>query len=124
MGRLRRGGDPFLVSEELALLAPAQRDAARTTTLGTGELMAAALDRGAETLLVGIGEDRDRWRNLELISGIARDFNLRVIAEGIEDARQRERLLELRCECGQGEIFSMPVDATAASELLRVDLML
>jgi PAS domain S-box-containing protein/diguanylate cyclase (GGDEF)-like protein len=86
--------------------------------------------RGASTLkidhslVVGIGEDNDRWRNLELISGIAREFNLRLIAEGIEDSRQLERLLELQCECGQGEIFSMPVDAASAAELLRVDLML
>jgi glycerate kinase len=39
----------------LALLPEARRDAAATTTLGTGELMLAALGLGAETLLVGIG---------------------------------------------------------------------
>jgi glycerate kinase len=39
----------------LALVPEAQRDAAAATTLGTGELMLAALGLGAETLLVGIG---------------------------------------------------------------------
>ncbi len=39
----------------LALLAEDQRDPGLTTSLGTGELMRAALDLGAETLLVGIG---------------------------------------------------------------------
>ena len=97
---------------------------------GSVVLLNEAGTRGVSTLkidhsmLVGIGQDRDRWRNLELISGIARDLDLRVIAEGIEDSSQLERLLELSCECGQGEIFSMPVDAAAAAELLRVDLML
>ena len=39
----------------LALLDDAERDATATTTLGTGELMRAALDRGGERLIIGIG---------------------------------------------------------------------
>jgi glycerate kinase len=39
----------------LALLAESERDAAATTTLGTGELMRQALDLGATKLIVGIG---------------------------------------------------------------------
>jgi len=39
----------------LSLLPPALRDPMATTSLGTGELMRAALDLGAETLVVGIG---------------------------------------------------------------------
>jgi glycerate kinase len=39
----------------LALLAPAERDPLRTTTLGTGELMAAALGSSIRRLVVGIG---------------------------------------------------------------------
>ncbi|MBP9603156.1 MAG: glycerate kinase [Chromatiaceae bacterium] len=39
----------------LALLMEAERDPRLATSLGTGELMRAALDLGAETLVVGIG---------------------------------------------------------------------
>ena len=39
----------------LALLMEAERDPRLATSLGTGELMRAALDLGAETLMVGIG---------------------------------------------------------------------
>lgn len=39
----------------LALLDPKRRDPLRTTTFGTGELIRAALDAGAERLVVGIG---------------------------------------------------------------------
>jgi glycerate 2-kinase len=39
----------------LSLLAPAERDARVTTTLGTGELIADALESGIRTLLVGVG---------------------------------------------------------------------
>ncbi len=39
----------------LALVLPDQRDATRTTTFGTGMLIKAALDAGAERILMGIG---------------------------------------------------------------------
>lgn len=39
----------------LALLAPDQRDATATSTFGTGQLIAAALDAGARRILLGIG---------------------------------------------------------------------
>ena len=39
----------------IALLAPAERDAARTTTYGTGELLRAALAAGYRRLVVGVG---------------------------------------------------------------------
>ncbi len=39
----------------LAILGPDKHDPTATTTLGTGELIKAALDRGAKHLLVGIG---------------------------------------------------------------------
>ncbi|WNG45204.1 glycerate kinase [Archangium minus] len=39
----------------LSLLTPDQRDPRRTTTLGTGELIRQALDRGCERLILGLG---------------------------------------------------------------------
>ena len=39
----------------LPLVPEDQRDPSRTTTYGTGQLIKAALDRGAETIIVGIG---------------------------------------------------------------------
>ncbi len=39
----------------LALVPPGRRDATRTTTMGTGELIAAALDQGVARIGVGIG---------------------------------------------------------------------
>lgn len=39
----------------LSLLAPNERDPRRTSTAGTGELIRAALDRGCERLIVGLG---------------------------------------------------------------------
>ena len=39
----------------LALVPPGERDARRATTYGVGELVRAALDRGARALIVGVG---------------------------------------------------------------------
>jgi EAL domain-containing protein (putative c-di-GMP-specific phosphodiesterase class I) len=46
-------------------------------------------------------------------------MNLKAIAEGIETARQAERLLELGCELGQGFYFSQPLEAKAAQQFMR-----
>ena len=46
-------------------------------------------------------------------------MNLKVIAEGIESVKQLERLRELGCELGQGYLFSQPVAADGAEQLLR-----
>jgi diguanylate cyclase (GGDEF)-like protein/PAS domain S-box-containing protein len=56
---------------------------------------------------------------VELITGLARKMNLKAIAEGIETARQMEKLLELGCQYGQGHYFSQAMDAKAAQEFVR-----
>ena len=56
---------------------------------------------------------------VELIITLAHKMNLKVIAEGIENIRQAERLLKLGCEYGQGYYFSQPLDAQAAQEFMR-----
>ena len=50
---------------------------------------------------------------------LAHALQMTVVAEGIEEEDQLRRLRELGCEFGQGYIFSPPVDAEAATELLR-----
>jgi diguanylate cyclase (GGDEF)-like protein len=56
---------------------------------------------------------------VELITALAHKMNLKVIAEGIENARQVERLLALGCEYGQGYYFSAPLEANAVVQFMR-----
>jgi EAL domain-containing protein (putative c-di-GMP-specific phosphodiesterase class I) len=49
-------------------------------------------------------------------------MGLRVIAEGIETARQFERLLELGCDFGQGYYFSQPLDGKAAMQFMSTQV--
>ena len=63
--------------------------------------------------------DRAASDIVELITAMAHKMNLKAIAEGIETARQLERLLELGCEFGQGYYFSQPMEAKAAQQFMR-----
>jgi diguanylate cyclase (GGDEF)-like protein/PAS domain S-box-containing protein len=72
------------------------------------------------SLVRGMQADRAAADIVESIIMLARKLNLRVIAEGIETARQADRLRELGCNSGQGYYFSQPLDANAAQEFLRL----
>lgn len=64
----------------------------------------------------------DRSSNVEMVRTIvalAHAVEMDVVAEGIETLSQLEKLQELGCELGQGYFFSPPLDARAASQLLR-----
>jgi EAL domain-containing protein (putative c-di-GMP-specific phosphodiesterase class I) len=67
--------------------------------------------------------DRSASDIVELISLLAHKMNLKVIAEGIETARQLERLLELGCEYEQGYFFLQPMEAKAALIFMRQQLV-
>jgi len=67
--------------------------------------------------------DRSAADVVELIITLAHKMKLKVIAEGIETARQLERLIELGCEYGQGYFFSQPMEAKAALIFMRQQLV-
>lgn len=59
--------------------------------------------------------------NMEILRAIvtlSHNLGMTVIAEGIETARQVERLRELGCDYGQGYFFSKPLDSKSAEALL------
>ena len=66
--------------------------------------------------------DRSCSDLVEMIITIAHKMGLRVIAEGIETARQFERLLELGCDFGQGYYFSQPLDARTALQFMNTQV--
>jgi diguanylate cyclase (GGDEF)-like protein len=77
-----------------------------------------------KSFIDGIGESDDEPALLQAIVDLANIFGLTVVAEGIERPEQRERLLELGCDLGQGHLLSealSPADADAL--LLRVGLL-
>ena len=66
----------------------------------------------------GIGQAGEEPALLRAIVDLANIFGLRVVAEGIEQPEQRDRLLELGCDLGQGHLLSEPLDAAGTDALL------
>jgi diguanylate cyclase (GGDEF)-like protein/PAS domain S-box-containing protein len=64
------------------------------------------------------GTDR---RVLSHIVSIARDLGKTVIAEGVETAEQLRLVREAGCDCAQGFLFSPPLDALRARNLLQLE---
>lgn len=55
------------------------------------------------------------------ICTLANNLGMEVVAEGVETRDQLELLRSLKCEYGQGYLFSRPVDAEAATNLVLED---
>ena len=68
----------------------------------------------------GIGASQQRLALLEGIIRIARTLDLNVIAEGIETEVQRDLLVSMGCQFGQGYLLAMPVEADEAEALVRI----
>jgi len=71
------------------------------------------------SLIREMQSDRAAADMVEVFITLAHKMHLKVIAEGIETARQAERLSELGCEFGQGYYFSQPLEAKAALQFMR-----
>ncbi|HEY9859658.1 MAG TPA: EAL domain-containing protein [Candidatus Obscuribacterales bacterium] len=60
-------------------------------------------------------------KNSEIVQAIitlAHNLGMQVIAEGVETAVQQTQLSQMRCEYGQGYLFSKPVPAATVTNLL------
>ncbi len=71
------------------------------------------------SLIRDMQSDKSSADIIELIISLAHKLRLKLIAEGIENAKQLQRLQELRCEYGQGYYFSQPMEAKAAFVFMR-----
>ncbi len=85
---------------------------------GLRQLPVAAL-KVDRSLIGGMLLDRGTSDTVDLILLLAHKLKLKVIAEGIESAKQLDHLHQSGCELGQGYFFSPPVEAKAAEDLLR-----
>ncbi len=67
----------------------------------------------------GFENPRENDQIVRSIIGIARSLGLSVVAEGVENREQFNRLRALHCDKIQGFMFSRPVDNEKAMELIR-----
>ncbi|MFJ9520019.1 EAL domain-containing protein [Kitasatospora sp. NPDC101801] len=72
-----------------------------------------------KSFIDGLERSPQQYALVEGITRIAETLGVRVIAEGIETARQRELLGAMGCPLGQGYLFSRPMDPDQAEALIR-----
>ncbi|NOT28744.1 MAG: EAL domain-containing protein [Acidobacteria bacterium] len=75
------------------------------------------IDRSFVSRLFDAGESDSR-PIVRAVLAMARDMGIDVVAEGVEGVEQFDLLCGLSCQMGQGFLFSKPVDAAAATEIL------
>ena len=63
--------------------------------------------------------DRESFGIVKTITALASELGKSVVAEGIEKPEHQNALMKIGCEYGQGFLFSKPVDAQSAEELLK-----
>ncbi|MBW4623444.1 MAG: EAL domain-containing protein [Cyanosarcina radialis HA8281-LM2] len=66
-----------------------------------------------------MAENHESGKITESIVNLARNLNKKAIAEGVETEAQLDRLRQLGCAYIQGYLFSPPVPASKATELLK-----
>jgi diguanylate cyclase (GGDEF)-like protein/PAS domain S-box-containing protein len=74
------------------------------------------VDRSFVKQMSGNSENKEIVRTVVLLG---RSLGMQVIAEGVEDEKQLEQLRELGCDNAQGYLFSMPLAAEAAGQLIK-----
>lgn len=71
-----------------------------------------------KSFITNIATDRTQHAIVKAILDLAVALDMQVIAEGIETEQQRDLLLEMGCQHGQGYWFGKPVPADIATEML------
>jgi len=66
-----------------------------------------------------LGVEQARSAIVQTIIALAHNLGMEVVAEGIETAEQLAQLRALKCEFGQGYLFSKPVNTATATALIR-----
>jgi diguanylate cyclase (GGDEF)-like protein len=72
----------------------------------------------ARDFVVSGEADPETWAFAHAIVALGQTLGLRIVAEGIEEPGQLERLRDLGCEFGQGFLFARPVSAEHLARLL------
>jgi diguanylate cyclase (GGDEF)-like protein len=75
----------------------------------------------AREFVVPSNSDAGEWAFAHAIVALGHTLGLRIIAEGIEEAAQADRLRSLGCELGQGFVFARPLEAGALEAVMAVE---
>lgn len=66
-----------------------------------------------------IDVDNEQLEIVRTIVTLAKNLGMDVVAEGVETVKHLAQLRALNCECGQGYLFSQPVNSQTATKFLQ-----
>jgi EAL domain-containing protein (putative c-di-GMP-specific phosphodiesterase class I) len=69
----------------------------------------------------GLADQQDCRTAVRAITGLGRSLGMKVVADGVETIQQLDLLRRFGCAGAQGNLFSLPVSASASPELLTAD---
>ncbi len=70
----------------------------------------------------GIETDLEKVEIIRTVVMLAWNLGMEIVAEGVESKKQLAHLKALKCENGQGYLFSKPLDRLAAESLLKDEM--
>jgi diguanylate cyclase (GGDEF)-like protein len=73
----------------------------------------------AKPFVDGLGTEGRESALVQAVIGLGNALGLETVAEGIERPEQRDRLLDLKCEQGQGYFFGRPLEDSLVTSLLE-----
>jgi diguanylate cyclase (GGDEF)-like protein len=73
----------------------------------------------AREFVVPAASEPGDWAFAHAIVALGTTLGLKIVAEGIEEAAQADRLRQLGCDLGQGFFFARPVEAGALEAAIR-----
>ncbi len=76
------------------------------------------IDRSFVNKMSASSENREIIRS---IVSLANNLNLHVIAEGLELSNQLSNIKEMKCEYGQGFLFSKPMDPASIDNWIKTE---
>ncbi|HEX6683204.1 MAG TPA: bifunctional diguanylate cyclase/phosphodiesterase [Candidatus Limnocylindrales bacterium] len=71
------------------------------------------------TFVARMGESKEAAAIVRAIIDLGQRLGIRVVAEGVETPEQRQALVRLGCDAGQGFHFSRPVESSGLVEAMR-----
>ena len=72
-----------------------------------------------KSFMVGVTEDSRQASIVSAVIAMSHELGIKVVAEGVESARQAELLIEAGCDLAQGFYYSHPLPADACADILR-----
>jgi diguanylate cyclase (GGDEF)-like protein/PAS domain S-box-containing protein len=73
-----------------------------------------------KSFIAGIPDDARQAAIVNAVIAMGHELGIKVVAEGVEAARQGEFLREAGCDLAQGFFYSHPLGADACADILRV----